>query len=196
MFHFLTTADDHWIGPSITTLTLYDELIYDPARGGSIPYLALQDALMIDPSHLFVDRTNVSEQRSIGGYNSKNGSCGGPETNVLWDCFDYGGGLYTNYKIFRPTTTVMTDATKTQWHHVESYWQLNTISGGKGQPDGVVQYWFDGAQLLDRHDVYFRTAVNSAMQFRTFVMAPYIGDGSPVDQSIYIDDVLIATAKP
>ncbi len=90
----------------------------------------------------------------------------------------------------------MTDATKSSWHHVESYWQLNTISGGKGQPNGVVQYWFDGALIIDRHDIYFRTAVNASMQFRTFVMAPYIGDGSPRDQYMWIDDLTVRTTRP
>lgn len=196
MFHVLTTADDPNIGPSVTHLTLYDELVYDASKGGSVPYLALQDALMIDDTKLFVDLTNTSENRSIGGYNSKNGSCGGPEPNVFWDCFEYDGGPYTNYKIFRPGT-VMLDANKTQWHHVESYWQLNTISGGKGQPDGVVQYWFDGTLMLDRHDVYFRTAANPNMKFETFVMAPYIeSPGSPKSQDMFIDDLLIRTTRP
>jgi hypothetical protein len=197
MHGFLTTADDPWIGPSRTHLTTYDEMVYQPGRGGSIVNLALQDALNIDPNKLMVDLTNVTEQRSIGGYNGR------PETSnsggaISWDAFDYGGGQYTNYKFIQPAsgTLVMTDATKNQWHHIESYWQLNTISGGKGRPDGVIQYWFDGALLVDRHDIYFRTAANASMQFRTYKMAPFIGDGSPRDQYMWIDDVVIRTAKP
>ena len=195
MFHFLTTVDDQYIGPSISHLTLYDELLYRPGQGGSVPVLALQDALMIDPNNLMVDLTNVTEQRAIGGYNGRP-ETSSPGGNITWDAFDYGGGLYTNYKSISPSTVVMTDVTKNGWHHVESYWQLNTISGGKGQRDGVVQYWFDGVQLVDRRDIYFRTGVNSSMQFRTFVMAPYIGDGSPRDQYMWIDDLMVMTAKP
>ena len=190
MFHFLTTADDRYIGPSMTHLTLYDELLYVPSQGGLVPVLQMQDALMIDPANLMVDLTSVTEQRAIGGYNGR------PEQGLGWDAFSYGGGQYTNYKMFKPGILVMTDANKSSWHHVESYWQMNTISGGKGQRDGVVQYWFDGSLLIDRHDIYFRTAVNSTMQFRTFVMAPYIGDGSPMDQFMWIDDLEVRTARP
>jgi hypothetical protein len=190
MFHFLTTADDHWIGPSRTHLTIYDELVYVPGQGGSKVTLSLQDALMIDPNNLMVDLTNVTELRAIGGFNGR------PEPGLLWDAYDAGGGNYTNYKTIQPSTIVMTDATKNSWHHVESYWQLNTISGGKGRPDGVVQYWFDGALIVDRHDMYFRTAVNAAMQFRTFLMAPYIGDGAPRDEYMWIDDLVVSTAHP
>ncbi len=96
MFHFLTTADDRYIGPSISHLTLYDELLYVPGQGGIAPVLSMQDALMIDPTKLMVDLTNVTEQRAIGGYNGR------PEPGLTWDAFDYGGGLYTNYKLFQP----------------------------------------------------------------------------------------------
>ena len=189
MFHFLTTADDRYIGPSRTHLSLYDELLYKPGQGLT-PVLSMQDALMIDGSRLMIDLTNVTEQRAIGGSNGR------PEPGLVWDSFDYGGGQYTNYKLFQPGTIVMTDATKSSWHHVESYWQLNTISGGKGQPNGIVQYWFDGTLIIDRRDIYFRTAVNATMQFRTFVMAPYIGDGSPRDQHMWIDDLVVRTTRP
>ena len=190
MFQFITTADDHYIGPARTHLTLYDELLYDSSRGGLVPLLALQDALMIDADNLFVDLTNLTEQRAIGGYNGR------PEPGLRWDAYESSPGTFTNYKIFEPDVSVMNDATKSSWHHVESYWQLNTVEGGRGQPNGVVQYWFDGELIIDRHDIYFRTAVNSSMQIRTFLMAPYIGDGSPRDQYMWIDDLEIRTARP
>jgi hypothetical protein len=34
------------------------------------------------------------------------------------------------------------------------------------------------------------------MKFNQFVMAPYMGNGSPVDQSFWIDDLTVATAPP
>lgn len=190
MFHVLTTADDHWIGPARTHLTLNDELVYVPGQGGSVVTLSLQDALMIDRTKLMVDLTNVTEERAIGGYNGR------PEPGLKWDAYDAGGGAYTNYKIVQPSTLVMTDATKNSWHQVESFWQLNTVSGGQGRPDGIIQYWFDGALVVDRHDIYFRTGANPSMQFRTLLMAPYIGDGSPRDQSMWIDDLVVAAARP
>ncbi len=189
MFQILTTADDHWIGPSRTHLTLLHELLYISGQGGSRLNLALQDPLMIDTNNLMVDLTNVSEQRAIAGYN------GHPEPGLIWD--EYGsGGEYYNGKMARSSALLMTDATKNSWHHVESYWRLNTISGGKGQPDGVVQAWFDGVLVVDRADIYFRTNANSTMQFRTFLLGPYIGNGSPRDQFMWVDDLVIATAKP
>ena len=73
--------------------------------------------------------------------------------------------------------------------------KLNTIVGGKGVNDGIVQYWFDGRLVIDRHDVLLRTGANPTMQFNQLVIAPYIGDGSPVAQSMWIDDLTVATGR-
>ena len=58
--------------------------------------------------------------------------------------------------------------------------QLNTIQGGKGMADGVAQYWRDGQLMIDHHDIIFRTGAHPTMQFNQFIIAPYIGNGSPV----------------
>jgi len=189
MFQFLTTADDHWIGPSSTHLTVLDELVYVSGQGGSRVSQALTDALNINTSFLGVDLTATNENRAVSGYN------GHPESGFTWDEYQ-SGGEYNNGKHLYSAALVMTDATKTSWHHVESYWQLNSISGGKGQPDGVMQTWFDGVLVQDRHDVYLRTNANPTMQFRTFMLGPYIGIGSPRDQYMWIDDVVVSTSKP
>jgi len=189
MFQVLTTADDHWIGPSRTHLTVYQELLYKSGQGGSHVSMAAQDALNIDTNNLLVDLTYVTEQRAIAGYNGR------PEPGLTWNEYN-AAGEYMNAKMLESTGLVMTDATKNSWHHVESYWQLNSISGGRGQPDGVMQTWFDGVLVVDRHDIYFRTNANPTLQFRTFMLGPWIGDGSPRDQSMWIDDLVLATAKP
>jgi hypothetical protein len=59
-----------------------------------------------------------------------------------------------------------------------------------------VQYWFDRRLVIDRHDVLLRTSANASMQFNQFVIAPYIGDGSPVTQSMWIDDLTVADSRP
>ena len=72
---------------------------------------------------------------------------------------------------------------------------MNSIVAGKGINNGVVQYWFDGQLLIDHHDVLLRTGANATMQFNQLVIAPYIGDGSPVTQSMWIDTLTVGTGK-
>src|SRR2546428_678693 len=85
---------------------------------------------------------------------------------------------------------------KGDWNHVEVYLQLNSVVGGIGVADGVMQYWFNGALVLDRHDILFRTGARPNIQFHQFLTAPYIGDGSPVDQYMWIDDLTVANGRP
>ncbi|PYO76454.1 MAG: hypothetical protein DMD63_14390, partial [Gemmatimonadetes bacterium] len=84
---------------------------------------------------------------------------------------------------------------KSDWNFVEAYFQLNTIVNGVGQANGVIQYWFNGALVIDRHDILFRTGAHPTMQMDQLIIAPYIGDGSPVDQYMWVDNLRIATGR-
>jgi hypothetical protein len=79
---------------------------------------------------------------------------------------------------------------------VEAFFKLNSIRKGVGQDDGIAQYWLDGQLIIDRHDVLFRTGAFPKMKFRQFMFAPYIGDGSPVDQKAWYDDFVVMTGRP
>ena len=191
-FYFLTTADDHYIGPSVSHLTTYDQ--YSHVGSNTFANVEIADVLMIDANKLNVDLFGVTEQRSIAGPNGRHEFDDATST-VGWDMY-LNGSQWMAAKFFQPTTPIFTDATKTAWHHIESYQQLNSIAGGIAQQDGVYQYWVDGELIMDRHDVYFRTGANPTMQFRTFLMGPWIGAGATADQYVWIDDLLIATTRP
>src|SRR5207247_1893987 len=81
------------------------------------------------------------------------------------------------------------------WNHVEVYLQMNSVTGGVGMADGVMQYWLNGALAVDRHDILYRTGARPTIQFHQFMIAPYIGDGSPVDQYMWLDDLTLATGR-
>jgi hypothetical protein len=78
---------------------------------------------------------------------------------------------------------------------VEAYFKLNSISKGKGLPDGQLRYWFDGALIIEHTNVLMRTGANPDMKWNQFLIAPYIGDGSPVDQTMWLDDLRISTSR-
>jgi len=63
-------------------------------------------------------------------------------------------------------------------------------------PDGIVRYWFDGQLVIEHTDVLLRTGAHPNMKFNQFMIAPYIGDGSPVDQTMWVDDLTVATGRP
>ena len=148
---------------------------------------------MVDQSKIGVDLKNTTENRAIAGCNGNNSNTGG-----TYDC--YNNGIFYNDWVITTTNPMFTTSAgpfyKNDWHKIEVYAQLNTISGGKGQNNGILQYWFDGNLVLDKQNVMFRTGANPTMQFNQFIIGPYIGAGAAVSQSFWVDDLTVATERP
>jgi hypothetical protein len=187
MFHVLTNEDDAYVGPAFTHLTTYIE------GTNGYPQLQIQDGKNIDQSRIGQDLTNVTEQRAVAG-------CNGSSDGYPGGCYQV-GTVHWNAKAWRADQIYFDSSPdspryKANWHLVEAYFKLNSIVGGKGVKDGVVRYWYDGALIIDRTDVMMRTAAHSTMRFNQFMAAPWIGDGSPADQTFWIDNLVVATARP
>ncbi len=189
-FQFLTNEDDPYTGPSFTHLTTYVEHNY---QNGGIPVLALQDGVNIDQSHILQDLTALTENRAAGG-------CNGNADGYPTDCYLLGGGLYNNGKVWKaPQPSFLPSpgtGYKGAWHFVEAYFQLNSIANSRGVPDGIVRYWFDGQLVIEHANVLLRTGAHPTMKFNQLLVAPYIGDGSPVDQTMWVDNLTVATGRP
>jgi len=177
-FHFLTTLDGDWIGLSFTHLTLYIE------ENGGVPLVAIQDGLNVDQAKVGSNLTTTTERRAAAG-------CNGSSDGYPDNCYRAAEGFVNEKKWKAPSKLFADDA----WHVVEAYVKLNSIAGGKGVNDGIVQYWFDRRLVIDHHDVLFRTGANASMQFNQFIIAPYIGDGSPVAQSFWVADLMVARTR-
>jgi hypothetical protein len=189
MMQLLTNLNSDYVGPAYTKLTAYIEII------GGVPNLGLQDGENIDENRVGVDLTNVTEQRAVAGCNGDSDGYG------VGQCYS-AGSVHWNGKMWTPGGQVYFDNTsggpryKGDWHLVESYFKLNTIVNGKGAKDGILRYWYDGQLIIDRTNVVLRTGANPTMKFNQFILAPYIGDGSPADQTFWIDNLLVATERP
>src|SRR2546425_1205189 len=189
-FLVMSDQDGDFDGPSNGWLVAYIEENY---QNGGIPRLQLQDNKAINTSFGTppVNLVGVTENRSTAGCN------GVVEANVVTTCFNM-PPWYNDKELaaaqvwFQPTPG---PGYKGDWNHVEVYFQLNSVVGGIGLPDGVMQYWFNGTLVIDRHDILFRTGARATIQFHQFVIAPYIGDGSPVDQYMWVDSLAVATGR-
>lgn len=184
-FLFITNIDSQWIGPSRTHLTAYVE------QNEGKPRLQITDALNINTGSVNQDIVNTTEERAVSGCNGDSDGYGG-------DCWACSGG-YCNEKIWSSQDVYFQDTAgqyyKNDWHKVEAYFKLNSISNGKGVADGVVQYWFDGKQVINHTDVMFRTAQHPSMKFNHLLITPYIGDGSPVAQTMWVDNLTVSTNR-
>ena len=186
-FTFITSIDGDYIGPAATHLTTYVE------QNEGTPMLSIQDALNIDATRINQDLTLVTEQRGVAGCN------GSSDVYPKGDCY-LSGNQYRNGKSWRANRVYFTDTLgafyKNDWHFIEAYFKLNSIVAGKGIADGIVQYWFDRKPVIDVRNMMMRTGQHPTMKFNQLLMAPYIGDGSPVEQTMWVDDLTVATGRP
>ena len=177
-FYILTNKDGIWTGPAYTYLTAYIEQNALRSR------LAIQDGRNIDRDNIGVNLVGVTEDRSVAGCNGDSDGYG------TGSCYPVGGGNYWNGKSWTADSPLITAG---QWHKIEAYFKLNSIVNGTGIADGVMRYWLNGQIVLDYYDVIYRTGRHPDMKFKQFIIAPWIGDGSPVDQTFWIDNLVLST---
>jgi hypothetical protein len=188
MFLVMTTEDPAFVGPAYTHLTAYVE------ENAGTPWLLIQDGRNIDETRVGQDLTNVTEQRAVAGCN------GDSDGHGLGDCYPV-GSVHWNGKLWSAGARYFDDTPsspryKGNWHLVEAFFKLNTIVSGKGVKDGILRYWYDGNLILEHTNVVLRTGARPSMKFNQFQYAPWIGDGSPADQTFWIDDLTVATGRP
>lgn len=181
MFNILTDQNGAYDGLAWDRTNAYIEV------NGLTPRLVLQDGQNINTSYGTppVNLCNITENRAVNGCN---GACDG---NPDGSCYQSGGYWYNGRFFDAPSQTL----TRGNWHFFEAYFKMNTISNNKGQPNGIVQAWIDGQNVINLQNVIIRTNQYPTMKFNQFIIAPWIGDGSPVDQTFWVDNLLIANSR-
>lgn len=190
----LTTQDDDYVGPAFTHLTAYVE--HNWRATGGVPVLSLQDGRNIDQSKINQSLVGLSEERAVHGCNG-----GGDAYRTPSTCYAVSSARYFNGRSFGDvagplwTNDPLSSRYKSKWHKVAAYFQLNTIANGVGQPDGLIRYWFDDVQILELPNLLLRTGRFPEMRFNQLMLGPFIGDGSPRDQTAWLDDLVVATGR-
>lgn len=191
MFHFITNEDSQYVGPANSHLTTYTEVV-----DGGRALLAIQDSMNVDDACILLnndsfvgcngdfDSYTFTENRSVAACNGLVGEVDGR------DCFD--NGYWYSSRSWSADGAITDDA----WHYVEVYFELSTIENGEGVPNGKIRWVQDGQTLISSDQILLRTGAHPTMAFNQFAMLPYIGPGSPVVQSFWVDDLVVATAKP
>lgn len=148
-----------------------------------IPRLILVDNKRISTAHGTppIDLTSVTQIRASTGCNGELGVGG------TYDCYSSGGGWF-NGKFYDYNFPIITTNV---WHKVQVRAKLNTVSGSTTNADGILKYWLDGVLLINYDQVVYRTSYYPNDKFNQFGIAPYISDGSPVDQTFWLDEIYI-----
>jgi hypothetical protein len=195
--HFLTDADEPYTGPSYTHLTLYVEQV------DLIPRIALQDGANVDARCILLNDDSVrgcnggaladfpfGENRSVAACNGLRGPV------ALRDCYNLGGDQWYSSRAWTATGPLLAPGQERDgWHHVEVYVDMNSVQDGAGRTDGALRMWVDGTSALSVDSVLLRTGEHPDLRFNQILIAPYIGDGSPVAQTMWIDELTVARGR-
>jgi len=186
---FMTNKDGPYVGPAATHLTTYMEQL------AGLPRLGLQDLRNVDTRCILRNDDSFvgcngnfatfpfTEQRSVAACN---GIVGDLDKR---DCFPTGGGSWYSSRVWdAPAGTSLYDGA---WHRVAALFRMNRIVDGKGLADGALRYWLDGRLMISYDHILYRTGANADQAFNQLLLAPYIGDGSPRRQTMWIDDLRI-----
>jgi hypothetical protein len=77
-----------------------------------------------------------------------------------------------------------------RWYKVDCWFKMNTV----GSANGEMEMWVDGNSVYSNSSVTYRTS--SSVHFAAFAAAPWISDGSPRAQTMWMDELELANLPP
>lgn len=82
-----------------------------------------------------------------------------------------------------------------EWHHLAERVKTNTVTNGSANPDGELEVWVDGQQVLLRKGLRFRTNSDgiNELYFSTFHGGGNADWSPTVDSYIWFDDIRVGT---
>jgi hypothetical protein len=187
MIQLLSDYDSLYGGPAAAYLCAYFEI--NGSYPNIYPVFQVQDSLLINtnsgvpPTNL----TGVTENRAVAGCN---GNFGDPGTRSP-DCYQV-SGIWYNARAWVSTASVLSPNT---WHKFEYHLKMNTVSNNVAKADGILQVWVDGVPTIQKTNVVYRTGQQPAKKWKQLFFGPYIGDGSPVTQTTWIDELSIYSSN-
>jgi hypothetical protein len=193
MIYIPSNLDPEYCPLASNYLSTYIEAVSDVGSPYTIrPMTGMQDNLRVNSSCAGgppCNMTTITENRSV---TFCNGCKAGADCGQEGICYNDGSSWYS-VNIWKPgSSSIPTN----QWVHVETYYKMNSISGNIGQADGVMKMWIDGVNIINSTNVVYRTNQDATKKWAQFVLAPYIGSGSPITQTMWIDELTVGTGEP
>jgi hypothetical protein len=189
-FYITSDLDSQYSALANNYLQLYIEEV------GLLPSIEIQDTKNVNTSQTILpygfDFANAgayqTENRSV---NKCNGYLTTQSSGDAPVCFSLGGGEYYSSTYWYGSPAYQKDA----WEKDETYFKLNSIVNGKAVANGVIERKVNGETVLYINNAVMRTGQHPSLKVDKFVIAPYIGAGSSVDQSYYIDELSIYNGR-
>lgn len=186
LIQLMTDADDDYVGPNSALFSALIETSLFRPRIAEADSMAVNVPQAGPTPGAGPNLLSSATPHAVAGCNGKQ--------NASSSCYACSPPSYPNAGAYCNST--YWDATapafvNNQWHHVEFYAAMNSTSGGIANADGVFKYWVDGNLVINSSNVYLRTGDNPNRKFNKLLLAPFIGDGSPIAQDLWLDTLIV-----
>jgi hypothetical protein len=198
VFTLLTNLEDDFKGPGRTKLTT------SAAVENGTASLVLHDGENVDPNCVMLtdgsivgcngdfDSYAFTEQRSVASCNGLLGDvedheCSSQDQIEWWSSRAWHGETLSDSA---------GPSYKADWHFVELYYEMNGFENDRGVANGKIRWLVDGVPIICSDSILFRTAVHSDMQFAQLLASMFTSGGTAEPQTMWIDDLRVATARP
>ena len=189
---FPSSLDTAYAPLAYNYLQTYLEMLADTTSPYAIRLsVAIQDAQRVNTS-LGTPPNNITTSTETRSVAHCNGCLSGSSCSDVQTCYSLGGGQWYSARTW---TDSAAEIGKGAWHTVEMYVRMNSISGGIAQPDGILQTWIDGVQSENVSNMVYRTGQDATKKFGYVVLAPWIGNGSPITQTMWLDSLVVADSR-
>ena len=191
LIHMMSTEDGDYSGMSSANSDLYFEVHTGTSSPYSIvPRTSHQDELRVNISNGAVpnDLVSTTETRSAN-------HCNTPYTlsaATAYDCYSHSGNYYSANHWVSSDVTIPAD----EWTKVTAYVKRNTFTDGVGNFDGVMKVWVGDNLAISSEQVLYAAGSYQDTAWDKVVLAPYIGSGSPIEQTMRLDELSIYSVGP
>ncbi|BBO67258.1 hypothetical protein DSCA_11880 [Desulfosarcina alkanivorans] len=178
LIHVLSSEDTAYQGFAGSNSNLYFESIV--SNGKNYPVIHHQD--LVRAVSGTNDLTEVTESRSANHCDTPYALTGATSGT----CYDSGG--WYSASTWNPKTVAIP---ANVWTKITAYVKMNTFSSGVANFDGIMKLWVNDSLAIDSNTVLYAAGAYEGATWDKLALAPWIGDGSPVNQTMWLDELSI-----
>ena len=203
LFHILSNDDGDWSPLAYTHNSLYFEIMSDTSSPyTTYPHFAMQDRQRVNTGHGTppIDLVGITENRAAGHCNTPASTQGddisGNGGTKTGDCYIYDPETdhpYYSAIMYKGGTV---DIPRDQWVKLRYYVKMNTFTNNVANFDGVVKIWINDTLAFELDEFMFAAGNFHDTKWDKIAYAPFMGNGSPVHQTMWIKELTIYEGTP
>jgi hypothetical protein len=186
LMHILSSDDTSYQGFAASNSNLYFESLSDTSSPyTNYPIIAHQDLVRaVSDTN---DLTDITEARSANECDTPYEETGA--TNGV--CYASGDNWYSSNTWKSQGISIP----ESDWVKITAYIKTNTFTAGVANFDGIMKLWVNDSLAIESNTVLYAAGGYEGATWNKIALAPWIGDGSPVNQTMWLDELEIWTVE-